>query len=262
MSSPIPGVDPYLEQYWRDIHTSLMVYIRDQIDEQLPSGLQARVEESVNIDLEVRSRMVYPDVTIVENHNAVSGAVATVSATDVIAEPILVPVNESPTKRHLEIVDLNSGCRVVTAIELLSPCNKIKSAGREEYVQKQKEYIAGQVNLVEIDLIRAGTFTVAAPEARAYLQSKIFMICIRRVTKPMMAEIIPIALGEPIPAFRVPLRPEDADIVLRLQPLLDDCYRRGRYASIDYTKPPSPSLSKDEDTWLDGVLNEKGLRPK
>ena len=77
MSSPIPGVDPYLEQYWGDIHTSLMVYMRDQIDEQLPSGLQARVEESVNIDLEARSRWVYPDVAIVEDHNVVSREVAT-----------------------------------------------------------------------------------------------------------------------------------------------------------------------------------------
>ncbi len=47
MSSPFPGMDPYLKAHWRDVHTRLMTYLCDQIQDQLPANLVARVEESV-----------------------------------------------------------------------------------------------------------------------------------------------------------------------------------------------------------------------
>ena len=34
--SPFPGMDPYLEQHWGDVHTRLMFYISNQINAQLP----------------------------------------------------------------------------------------------------------------------------------------------------------------------------------------------------------------------------------
>ena len=54
MKSPFPGMDPYLERYWGDIHTSLIVYARNQLNAQLPDDLQARVEESAGVDIEPR----------------------------------------------------------------------------------------------------------------------------------------------------------------------------------------------------------------
>ena len=41
--SPFPGMDPYIEQDWLDAHTSLITYICDQIQEQLPAELCARI---------------------------------------------------------------------------------------------------------------------------------------------------------------------------------------------------------------------------
>ena len=114
-------MDPFLEQFWGDAHSSLIVYMRDQINDQLPGDLQARVEESLMVDT--------------------------------VAEPCVVALpSELPTERHIEIIDRNSGNRVVTAIKLLNPANKCKGAGREAYLRKQGEYIDGGVNLVEIDL--------------------------------------------------------------------------------------------------------------
>ena len=43
MNSPFPGMDPFLESHWRDVHTSMMTYIRDQIQDQLPPDLVAPV---------------------------------------------------------------------------------------------------------------------------------------------------------------------------------------------------------------------------
>ena len=60
------------------------------------------------------------------------------------------------------------------------------------------------------------------------------------VVNPTEAEVVPIPLREPLPNIPIPLRPTDGDVVLKLQPLLDACYRRGRYGSIDYGRPLRP----------------------
>ncbi len=262
MRSPFPGVDPYLEQFWGDIRTSLMVYIRDQISDQLPSDLQSRVEESISVDEDESSRWIYPDVTVVEHlESALPSGVAVAEAA--IAEPLIVPVpSELPTQRHVEIVDRNSGNRVVTAIELLSPVNKVEGLGRQAYRRKQLDYIAAGVNLVEIDLIRAGTFVVAVPQTGIPASKRTpYVICIRRVQRPNQAEIIAVAIEKPVPNFRIPLRPADLDIVLQLQLLLDDCYRRGRYASIDYNQPPHPKLDERTTAWANDLLRKSKPSP-
>ena len=45
MPSPFPGMDPYLEQHWGDVHSSLVIYARNQLQKVLPRDLRARVEE-------------------------------------------------------------------------------------------------------------------------------------------------------------------------------------------------------------------------
>ena len=69
-----------------------------------------------------------------------------------------------------------------------------------------------------------------------------------------MAELIEISLREALPNFRIPLRPRDGDIVLELQPLLDECYRRGRYATIDYSQPLRPAASDEDQRWIGSLL--------
>jgi hypothetical protein len=255
-------MDPYLEQYWGDVHTSLMVYMRDQINEQLPGDLQARVEESILIDVEERSRTVYPDVRVVEQPEVPAIGSVPSSVAVSVAEPCIIPLpDETPTQRHIEIVDPNSGNRVVTAIELLSTSNKASESGRRAYREKQRQYIQAGVNLVEIDLIRTGTFMVAVPEQLVPFEYRTpYVICVRRANRPTNAEIVRVPLSEPLPNIRIPLRPTDGDIVLQLQSLLDDCYRRGRYGTIDYAQPPHPPLSGEDQKWAERLLAEGGLK--
>lgn len=49
MKNPFPGMNPYLEDHWRDVHTRLTIYIADQLQERLPADLVARAEEKVAI---------------------------------------------------------------------------------------------------------------------------------------------------------------------------------------------------------------------
>ncbi|MEQ1827837.1 MAG: DUF4058 family protein, partial [Pirellula sp.] len=169
----------------------------------------------------------------------------------VVADPFEVPIPmESPPQRHLEIVDSGSGNRVVTVIELLSPANKTMPAGRVAYRKKQSEYIQGMVNLVEIDLLRGGEFVLAMPEHEwPSAHQAPYKICIRRVTRPWVAAGIGVPLQDKLPNIAIPLRSQDRDVVLELQPIIDACYRDGRYYTMDYDQPPNPPFTETESNW-------------
>lgn len=261
MKSPFPGMDPYLERHWGDVHATLMVYLRDQINQQLPKDLQARVEETVSVEAsDGDSRWVYPDVLVVEEPAALEYAPPAKAAGATEPRLISIPAPRR-TQRHLEIVDSTSGNRVITAVEVLSPTNKTTETGRRLYRSKQRSYIQGRVNLVEIDLIRAGRFILAVPESAVPDDCRtIYRICVRRADKPRRAELYPVSLRDPLPNIRIPLRPADSDLVLPLLPLLDHCYQAGRYDKIDYRQPLSPPLAEDDERWTDALLRDRGLR--
>jgi hypothetical protein len=261
MKSPFPGMDPYLEAHWGDIHTSFIVYARNQLNAQLPNDLQARVEESLAVqEDDEHIRTVYPDVRVIEESGVSpdEGGVATAVVT--VAEPVVVPVaDETRTERHLEIVD--AGGRVVTAIEILSPANTATADGQLAYIRKQREYLQAGVNLVEIDLVRAGDFVLAVPRERLPASCRTpYLICTRRASRPQQAEVVPVPLREPLPNIRIPLRPADKDVVLQLQLLLDACYRDGRYHRMSYRADPTPRLAEADARWADELLRAKGLR--
>ena len=67
-------------------------------------------------------------------------------------------------------------------------------------------------------------------------------------------------LRQPLLNIRIPLRPTDDDAVLRLQELVDDSYRDGRYARLDYRLDPVPRLGESDASWINSILREKGLR--
>ncbi|MCA9200933.1 MAG: DUF4058 family protein [Planctomycetales bacterium] len=258
MKSPFPGMDPYLEQFWGDIHARLMVYMADAIMEQLPGDLQARVESRLLVDADEYRRHVYPDVLVSEPVDKVP--VPTTSSSDIaLAETHVVALSdEPPVHRHIEIIDSNSGNRVVTVIEVLSPTNKRPGPARESYQRKQHEYLRAGVNLVEIDLIREGKFIVAVPREMIPLRLRSpYIICIRRSNRPLQAEYIPVRLQEPLPNIAIPLRPTDTDVPLLLQPLLDQCYKQGRYGTIDYQSKLEAYFSDDDRQWINELLGRQ-----
>jgi hypothetical protein len=58
MKSPFPGMDPYLEGRWGDVHTALCIGIRSALQPVLPTGLRARAHEDVLLPGIERSRWV------------------------------------------------------------------------------------------------------------------------------------------------------------------------------------------------------------
>ena len=262
--NPFPGMNPFFEQRWRGVHSALITYLRDALQERLPPDLIAGPEEEVVTIGAGGSPTTYrPDVPVREPCTLKEPAVAapaakpppiTVTATD----PIRVLLDEE-IERWLEIRDATG--RIISVLELLSPSNKLESADRDRYLRKRRSFISGGVNFAEIDLVRQGASLF--PQAiRSLLREKAacYGVCIFRAERPVEREVYPPPLRERLPVIRVPLRPTDADVVLDLQPLVDQCHERGRYHLLDYRLNPDPPLPPEDAAWVDEILRNHHLR--
>ena len=263
MTSPFPGMDPYLESPWGDIHARMIIYASERLQTILPGDLRARVEERIVVEDPEAERPIVPDVRIIERGRPDAGGGVAVAEEVATAEPLVITVPGDPeTQGFIEIRDIRSGRRVVTVIEVLSPSNKRSGAGRDKYEEKQGELKRSGVNLVEIDLLRAGRRALAVPAEWVPASHRTpYAICVRRGHRPGRYEYYRAPLRERLPAIRVPLRPQDADVPLDLQALVDRCYRTGAYADdLDYRAEPDPPLDPDDAAWADALLRAKGLR--
>src|SRR5437867_1545613 len=106
MRSPFPGMDPYLESHWGDVHHRLIQYACDALQPRLPEDLVARVEERVFLETDPELiRLMVPDVRVAQVQRAVpAGAPATEAGGVAIAEPLVFEVRDEPvTEGRLEI---------------------------------------------------------------------------------------------------------------------------------------------------------------
>src|SRR4051812_3615217 len=106
MKNPFPGMNPWLEEFWRDIHASMLVYARDQLNTELPPDLRARVDERSGIDVgEEKSRSYLPNVAITAAWDRPAGPVLGQGGQPAtVAEPTIVDLSQE-VLRHIEIVD-------------------------------------------------------------------------------------------------------------------------------------------------------------
>lgn len=260
--NPFPGMNPFFERRWRDAHTSLITYLRDALQECLPADLIAGAEEEiVTIGSGQVATTYRPDVQVQEPGTLKQpGAAASVAIppTRPATEPIRVFLEEE-TERWIEIHDQTG--RLITVLELLSPSNKLESGERDRYLRKQRAFVSAGVNVVEIDLVRPGV--PVFPDAVATILRRAgacYGVCVFRAARSAERELYPICLRDRLPAVRVPLRPADADVILDLQPLIDQCHERGRYHLLDYRLDLHPPLAPEEALWVDRILRQHGLR--
>ncbi len=265
MPSPFPGMDPYLESHWGDIHHSLITYARDQLQPVLPPGLRARVEERVFVESSVgRERTLVPDLRVLERsrRRKGNGKLRSTQPGLAFAEPLLLELDEPVTQGYIEIRYADSGMRVVTVLEILSRDNKVPGEGQDKFLQKQAELRDGRVSLVVLDLLCSGQRLLPFPLERlpaAYRTP--YLVCVRRGWQPTTVAIYGLPLRQRLPIIQVPLRPRDKDVPLDLQALIDQCYHNGGYENdIDYQAEPDPRLERDDARWADALLRGKGLR--
>jgi hypothetical protein len=251
-------MDPYLEQRWGDFHTSFITYMRDALQPGLPDDLRARIEERVYVEsLDGAARHVVPDLHVHESPRParVGAPAQSGQGGAAVAEPILVHFPAELTERFIQIVDVRSGGRVVTVVEVLSPANKVAGRGRGEYLRKQQEYFRADVNLVEIDLVRVGQHTtLAILDLIPAGKQTSYHVSVSRAARRDVMEYYPLPLRERLPRIPIPLRTTDPDAVLDLQAVVDTAYERGRYDDVDYAEPLHPPLNPADQEWVAQLL--------
>jgi len=151
---------------------------------------------------------------------------------------------------YLEILESKSH-QIVTAIEVLSPANKVAgSRGRRALEAKRDQLWQSGVNWIEIDLLRAGE----RPTQLAG-RSEYYVRLLKRGQRGALVWFV--GLRDPLPTIAVPLREPLDDVPLDLQHALSETYERARYAdSTDYTRPvPPPLLSASDGAWSKRVVD-------
>jgi len=253
MSSPFPGMDPYLEgpEIWGDFHTTTLVAMRAALNAQLPRNYLARVDRYVWLhepSKPARRRLGKPDLLTIEE-SRVSGE----SPVAVLHAPSqgTLPVHRRQGTRYLRIVDRRDR-RVVTVIELLSPANKKPGKDRESYLAKRDEFLAAGTNLVEIDLLRRWP---RMPMGEPPPPKSDYCIFVCRSIDFPRSNRWPFNVRDAIPLIAIPLNAGDPIVELDLKPCLERAYEEGSYGDeIEYGKPPTPPLSRIDAAWAKKLL--------
>ncbi len=165
--------------------------------------------------------------------------------------------DDDQIERHIEIRQVD-GDAVVTAIEILSPRNKVGN-GLAQYLKKRKQYLSSGTNLVEIDLVRAGNWlNMVHPYGVPAEHRTVYRVSVKRAHGQEEMELYPITLQDKLPVVRIPLREGETAITLDLQELLDLVYVTLKCDRIDYRKPCDPPLGAEEAAWTAEVIRAAG----
>jgi Protein of unknown function (DUF4058) len=140
VSSPFPGMDPFIEsQAWKDCHHALISVIRDALTRRVVPRYVVRVEERDYLEHQPEDLqgVIESGVVVVEQQ----GPSVTHSA----------PMPERKREAFLT-VRLRETMDVVSVIEVLSPTNKRPgSDGRQEYLKKREEVLLSAAYAYSLD---------------------------------------------------------------------------------------------------------------
>jgi hypothetical protein len=256
MSTPFPGMDPYLESpgIWQQIHADLIVDIRRFLAPRLRPRYYVAIEQLTYLTILPPSeeRVGRPDVMVVSSQSQDAPSTEVAASAVAVAEPIIaeLPQPEEVKHRYLEIRDTETQT-VITTIEILSPANKVGREGRKQYEDKRLKILGSLTNLVEIDLLRTG-----APMPMKVSSQNDYRIVISRSHQRPRAEIYLFNVRQPIPDFPIPLQPGEEEPMLPLNQILHDVYDKSSYdLMVDYQQPLAPPLSEKDTKWATSLLS-------
>ena len=255
---PFPGMDPYLEAptIWPDVHTSLMSIFREQLTPLLAPKYLAELETQVVIDrIDDDPQVVLPDVSVT-TPDVPAGAPAAVAVAAPAPVRVRVPL-DVPTRLVSVHIRQRETERLVAVIELLSPVNKRRGKGRDEYLEKRRTLLTSPVHLIEIDLLRRYPrmpFDDPLPPAH-------YLVMVCKAGERPISSVWPISVRQPLPTIPIPLLPPDPPVPLDIGQALRTAYERARYdLRVDYSKPPVPPLSPADAQWMEALVGPPGAR--
>ncbi len=245
MSSPFPGMNPYLEQetVWHDFHESFMPVARELLTAEVRPHYIVKIDEHVYIHElpdEPRTFMGRGDVTVAQrDERSVAASAATLQA----PSRVRLPAVDLEHLSFLEIRD-RQNMRIVTVIELLSPSNKQPGPDREQYVAKRSQLLHSAAHFVEIDLLRGGPRM-----PMEHLKPCDYYALVSRVDERPQAGVWPMQIADPLPIVPIPLVAPHPDAKLNLKAVLDRVYDAAGYEDYIYLGEPRPPLTAEQNHW-------------
>src|SRR5919109_452566 len=246
--SPFPGMDPYLEapSIWPDVHTRLMSIVGEQLTPLLVPKYLAELETRKVIDhVDEDPQVPLPDVSVTSPDVSI-GAPSPAALTAPAPVRVRAPM-EGPTRLVSVYIRQRETARLVAVVGLLSPVNKRRGKGREEYLEKRRTFLTAPVHFIEIDLLRSYPrmpFDDPLPAAHY-----IVMVC--KAGERPHSSVWPINVRQPLPTIPIPLLPPDPPVPLDMGQALRTAYERARYdLRVDYRKPPVPPFSSADAAWV------------
>ena len=227
MTSPFPGMDPYVEddKRWPAFQPLLVHALYQMLLPGLMDRYRARVGEREYTSEEALFTSI---------------------------------VRQEHKEAFIEVRQRADG-RLITLIEVISPSNKITTEGKRIYRCRRDEVKRMNANVVEVDLILQGPtlFDCAKDAAPAFD----YAVVVTRWTHPDRYEIYSATLPKRLPRFRVPLASDDRDTVLDLQAAVAKAFDQGNFIkSIDFARDPATHLTDENRKWLNERLKEEKLR--
>jgi hypothetical protein len=245
-------MDPYLEApaIWPDVHTSLMGIFREQLTPLLAPKYLAELETQVVIErLDDEPQVVLPDVSVTTpDVPAIAPAAVAVAAPAPVR--VRVPL-DVPTRLVSIHIRQRETARLVAVLELLSPVNKRRGKGREEYLEKRRTWLTSPVHVIEIDLLRSYPrmpFDDPLPPTH-------YLVMVCQADERPYSHVWPISVRQPLPTIPIPLLPPDPSVPLDMGQALRTAYERARYdLRVDYRQPLVPPLSSADAAWVAALL--------
>jgi hypothetical protein len=226
MSTPFPGMDPYLESHlhWPTFHQQMIV--------SLAEALQPSLGDRYRLRFGTRTYLV----------------------NQVLFTSI---IREEHRETYIEIRQRATD-RLTLVLDLVSPGNRTNPKGRIEYTTQANSMRQQGSHLIEMDLVLQGNSCLEADLAA--LSEKQYVVCVHRATKPPRNELYGFTLQKRLPRIRVPLAADDRDLVLDLQTVFQKTYDRFFTGKVDYQKDPPVRLSDTDDIWMKQLLKAAKLR--
>ena len=276
MPSPFPGMDPWLENpgRWQHVHNALAAEISKLLNQTLPAGFKARLEERTELEVvafdgdgldgeagdgsaEDGGRFSVVDVGVTEQP---AGGAALLARGRTEISPHRRVLSEVPV-RLLSVAVCDDADRLVTLVEILSPANKRQN--RREFLAKRLDLLRSPAGLVEIDLLRRGRRVCGDSQGGPPVRVPVGTAYMVLVSRPWERDGVDVRganfvwlayflhLNDPLPVVAVPLREGEPDVPLDLQYCFNEMYDGGPFLreAARYDAPPDPPLPPAAAQW-------------
>lgn len=272
ISSPFPGMDPFLEinPRWEVFHGWFIRELaRQSIGRARELGCDVDVERSVYGREPTGELILVGEPDLFARHESAFGRPKPMRGGDMaLAEPraiheVVLDPDEMETHKQQYLVVRESGewARVLAVVELLSFANK-EGSYAPKYREKRSRLLSSMAHFMEIDFLRAGT----NPSRDLFPElprAPYFIFVARKTGMGRNEEGYPLRLQDALPVVGLPLGPGRPDLPLDLAAAFRSAYdlshRPNWLRSYRDEDLPGPLLVDSDRTWVTQVL--KSWRP-